>query len=329
MTRCYKWGYNPFFFYSILSKYILCITRAIPNDKLKDFFIDNKYESIPNIPDDQLGFYLAGLLEGDGHISLPFLGKTILNRVLNPRIVFTSHKNDLPLYAYIQRRLGGIGRFQLVGDNNIRYIIGDIKGLLHFINLVHGKLRTPKNKTFNELIEFLNKKYFLSLLNSNLDKSNLLENSWLTGFTEADGHFGIKIVEFKPKLDLKRSISHNISLRFKLDQRLNDKMTSLSMLSIMEEIANCLSCDVKTYNILKNDRTTMLSLTVTAIDKLKVVINYFNKYPLLGIKGINFNDFFKVYVMMIYKQHLTKEGRIKIKIIQSNMNSRRVLDRIN
>jgi hypothetical protein len=64
------------------------------------------------------------------------------------------------------------------------------------------------------------------------------------------------------------------------------------MLSIMEEIANCLSCDVKTYNILKNDRTTILSLTVTAIDKLKVVINYFNKYPLLGIKGINFNDFF-------------------------------------
>jgi hypothetical protein len=33
--------------------------------------------------------------------------------------------------------------------------------------------------------------------------------------------------------------------------------------------------------------------------------------------------------MMISKQHLTKEGRIKIKIIQSNMNSRRVLDRIN
>ena len=32
---------------------------------------------------DNLGYYLAGLLEGDGHLSLPSLGKTTLNRVLN------------------------------------------------------------------------------------------------------------------------------------------------------------------------------------------------------------------------------------------------------
>lgn len=61
------------------------------------------------------------------------------------------------------------------------------------------------------------------------------------------------------------------------------------MLIIMEEIANCLFCNVKTYNYLKNNKTTMLYPTVTAADKLKIVIGYFNKYPLLGVLGKSFN----------------------------------------
>jgi hypothetical protein len=124
-----------------------------------------------------LGHYLAGLLEGDGYIYLPFLGNTILNRVLNPRIIFTSHINDIGLYVYIQSQLGGIGRFQIDSNNTIRYIIGDVKGIITFINLVNNKLRTPKNTSFNSLIEFLNKKYNLLIPKSNLDLSNLLSNS--------------------------------------------------------------------------------------------------------------------------------------------------------
>jgi hypothetical protein len=73
--------------------------------------------------------------------------------------------------------LGGVGRFQLVNNNTIRYIIGDIKGITLFINIVHNKLKTPKNESFNELIGFMNKKYNLLIPLSNLDKSNFSENS--------------------------------------------------------------------------------------------------------------------------------------------------------
>lgn len=66
---------------------------------------------------------------------------------------------------------------------------------MFFINLIHGKLRTPKNKRFNDLIIFINKKYCLNIGGSLLDLSDFTKNSWLTGFTEADGHFGIKYVE--------------------------------------------------------------------------------------------------------------------------------------
>jgi len=33
------------------------------------------------------------------------------------------------------------------------------------------------------------------------DTFDLRDNSWFTGFTEADGHFGVKVVESKPKSD--------------------------------------------------------------------------------------------------------------------------------
>lgn len=127
---------------------------------------------------ENFGYYLAGLLEGDGSIYIPALSKnSILNRVLNPRIIFTSHISNLGLHAFIQSELGNIGRFQVTGSNTLRYIIGDLKGIQIFINLIHGKLRTPKNKTFNNLIKIINNKCSLSIPESLLDTSYFGSNS--------------------------------------------------------------------------------------------------------------------------------------------------------
>jgi hypothetical protein len=305
---------------SVFIKFKLYITKSISKEDIRK--IKEKSQNI-HISQEQLGFYLAGLLEGDGHISLPFLGNTILNRILNPRIIFTSHINDLWLYVYIQSMLGGIGRFQQVDNNIIRYIIGDKEGILHLIRIIHGKLRTPKNQSFNELIIFFNKKYNLNISESTLDKSDLFSNSWFAGFVEADGHFGVKIVEPKSKsITRKRSVSYNISLKFRLDQRFFDKKTSLSMLEIMEKIAQFLSCKLTTYQ--KKDNTKILSISVVAKDKIKFIIEYFNKHTLLGIKYINFKDWEVVYNMIICNKHLTEQGRSEIKLIQSNMNSKRI-----
>jgi len=147
-----------------LSKYTL--------NKIKNISFKKYHTSDRN----QLGYYIAGLLEGDGHISLPFLGKTILNRILNPRIVFTGHIKDIELYKNIQSQLNGIGRIQIVG-NIVRYIIGDREGIIFFINLVNNKIRTPKIYSLNKLIEFMNQKYQLNLPLSKLDQSDLLTNS--------------------------------------------------------------------------------------------------------------------------------------------------------
>ena len=301
----------------------LKIAKAVPIEDVKEalniytskeeFF--NKY----NVYKDKnnLGYYLAGLLEGDGSISIPSLGNTTMNRILNPRIVFTTHIDNLGLYAFIQSELGNLGRFQTTG-NVLRYIIGDKNGILVFIHLIHGKLRSPKNKRFNDLIQNFNVKYSLNISESHLDFSAFDNNSWLTGFAESDGHFGIKYLESKPKSeDMKRSRSENISLKFRLDQRAYDKPTSSSMLPFMEKLASFLNCNVKMYNSNKT-RTEILSLSVSAINNLKPLIDYFYKYPLIGEKYDKYSKWSRVYYMIISKEHLTKEGRLKIRSLIEN-----------
>lgn len=67
---------------------------------------------------------------------------------------------------------------------------------------MHNKLRTAKNIRFNDLIKFINAKYSLGMAESLLDNSNLVKDSWFTGFTgftESDGHFETVYKERKAK----------------------------------------------------------------------------------------------------------------------------------
>ena len=303
----------------IFSNLYLNMTRAI-DEKVLEQIRNNIKVNESKINKEEFGHYLAGLFEGDGHLSLPFLGQTTLQRILNPRIVFTSHVNNIELYVYIQSMLKGKGRFQIVNNNTIRYIIGDIEGIKLFVNVVHGKLKSSKNESFNKLIDFINQKYNLIIPFSNLEKSDFSNNSWLSGFTDADGHFGVKIVEAKPKSDTrKRSISNSISIKFRLDQRYLEGVNYM----LMESLSKFLLCKLSIY---KTNKGEMLSLSVSAIEKIGFIIEYFKKYPLLGIKGKDFKDWDIVYNMMLSKEHLTDEGRLKIKSIQSNMNSKRKIN---
>ena len=92
------------------------------------------------------------------------------------------------------------------------------------------------------------------------------------------------------------------------------------MLPIMESLASFLSCKLSFYLIgPKSNQREVLSLSVTGINSLEFIVNYFNKYPLLGIKGKDFKYWEVVYHMILSKEHLTERGRLKIRAIASEM----------
>jgi hypothetical protein len=63
--------------------------------------------------------------------------------------------------------------------------------------------------------------------------------------------------------------------------------------------------------------------SVESISKIKKVIDYFEKYPLIGVKGLDSKDFMIGYNMILNKEHLTDDGREKLKIIVAGMNRNR------
>lgn len=50
------------------------------------------------------------------------------------------------------------------------------------------------------------------------------------------------------------------------------------------------------------------------------ICNYYHKFPLKTIKAISFANWFKVYTMVINKEHLTEEGLDKIRKIKKKNN---------
>lgn len=101
------------------------------------------------------------------------------------------------------------------------------------------------------------------------------------------------------------------------------------MFPIMEKISNFLSCNLLStkrypYYPSKLESVDMLYVEVSALKKIEILINYFNKFPLLGNKQLDFKDWELVYHMINNKEHLTESGRTKINLIKSGMNSKRL-----
>jgi hypothetical protein len=62
--------------------------------------------------------------------------------------------------------------------------------------------------------------------------------------------------------------------------------------------------------------------SVESPQKLSKVITYFEKYPLIGIKGLDYKDNVFVYTMVLNKGDLTDKGRETIKRIVTGMSNR-------
>jgi len=133
---------------------------------------------------------------------------------------------------------------------------------------------------------------------------------WLAGFTSGDGCF----YTYAEK-DSKLRSGYRIKLRFNICQHSRDK-------SLLECISSYLNCG----NILETSRGEVNFDVHKFSDNYDKILTFFNKYPIQGVKALDFNDWKLVAEIVKSKDHLTKQGVEKIIKIKSNMNKSRVDD---
>ena len=184
--------------------------------------VDNEHK------DKNLGYYLAGLIEGDGYINL-----TKRNQVI---IGITFNLKDKPL---AEKLLTYIGQGSILKRSNkgVELRFGAVVSIKRIVALINGKFRTPKIDQLHQLIDWLNKNHSTDLKKLPLDNSSLNNNSWLAGFIDADGCFYI------------RNSLKQIICKFNLEQRMIYPKTNESYELILSKI--CLLLNVKGFVYVK------------------------------------------------------------------------------
>lgn len=249
---------------------------------------DHVPKHLKPLNNEQLGYYLAGLIDGDGHFSKV------------QQLVITFSFPDAFLAYYLKERLG-YGNVRKVKDKNAYLlIVSNKEGMLNVINLINGKLRTEHR--FNQIVNNVlsHTKYADPNINFTIDSSKNLDNHWLAGFSDADASFQIKFV---------KRITRNkpeIRLNFQIDQK-NDLLLNMIKEYLGGNIGYRKSQDTYYYGS-------------TNFGSAKRVINYFDQYHLQSRKHISYLRWRKVYRLIQDKEHLTDKGLSKILRIKSLIN---------
>lgn len=134
-----------------------------------------------------------------------------------------------------------------------------------------------------------------------VDESPLLENAWLSGFIEADGHFSVRAT-----LSL-----YKIECRMEIVQSTRDH-NNISKKDFLEKIAYIIHSTVKTIRQTKPNKE--YRVRSTNIKGNLVCKQYLQKYPLFGTKFLDFQDW--CIVLQFFEKNLHKNKSFYNQIVQ-------------
>lgn len=266
----------------------------------------------------QIGPYIAGLWEGSGHVWIPQFIHSPSGKTYIPQFCITFCESDYPLAVKLKSLLGGSIRFK---KENHAYVLtlASIADLTNVINLINGYLRGPKLEHFKALINWLNKHKNTNFYCKDKDTSNLLNNSWLSGFIDAEGSFDIRISLVK-----NGALKNRIAARFRLEQQKIDTKSSLSYFDLMNDISKTLLVSLSTSIHGRTAVNKEYFLISVSSEKSRLeLVNYLNKYPLFTGKILDYKNWLNCHYEICNKTHTTNKGIEVALLNKSQMNTKR------
>ena len=324
-------------------KFLLYITNKENQYTDISFIYNNKCKNIRNISSSKiriynvsrfassgqvrqyssLGPYLAGLIEGDGHIAVQDVNtQKVVHR---PKIIIAFNIHDKPLTEKLNTKLN-VGK--VIDKSETGHVLLQIlakEEVLKIINLINGFMRTPKIEALHRAINWINQKDNSSIPCLGLDTSPLNSNAWLTGFSDADGCFSITTYDRKKNgVFLRTSVQTFFRIEVKQDysRDVTLEQGESSFFHIMSEISHFLTVNLYTRTR-KTENKIFYAFAVVAHNSKshEILREYFSKFPLYSSKYLAYKDW--CLVQKLHKGSLTKENLEKIKEIKNQFNSKR------
>ena len=244
--------------------------------------------SSDKISDEWLTWFI-GFTEGDGAI---LLAKN------QPYFVITQKEEEILIHIC---KVLGIGYVKNFGKFS-RLMVFSKNHILVLISIFNGNVFLEKRKIqLKKWLDITN----ISYIDNNFVPS--LKDGWISGLIDAEGCFNVTL--FKRKA---MTLGYQVKLRFMIDQSEN-----LNDMIILKEILHL----ILTHRKLKRGAVgNMHRIETSSFNKLPLIINYINLFPLKTNKKESFDKWLEVYNLTLSKQHLNQKGLDNIKALSKRVN---------
>lgn len=234
-----------------------------------------------------LGWFI-GFAEGDGYLGINEGRAVFVLTQKESKILYEIR--DILKFGYV-KEFEGFFRFIVRKQSDVLLLFHLFNANLHLISKIEQlkEWSTQLNSKVN------NKDNKLKTITSPIKL--LLNNGWFSGFVDAEGCFNVYVAKN----------NKDIRIRFIVDQQ--------EGLLLFNDLKNILS-----YGSIYNRKNNNFRYSVSNLNSLSIIINYFNQFKLRTKKQLAFNKWIVIYNCVLNKEHKSPEGIEKIKVLSKLIN---------
>lgn len=237
-----------------------------------------------------MGWFI-GFAEGDGYLGINEGRPVFVLTQKESKILYEIR--DILKFGYVKEFVAPQGFY--------RYIVREQSRVFLLFHLFNGNLHLIPR--IEQLIEWSrqwnnnvnNSDKLLKVITSPINLS--LNNSWFSGFVDAEGCFNVYVAKH----------NKSVSLRFIVDQK--------DGLSLFNDLKNILS-----YGSIYKRKNNNFRYAVANLNSLSIIINYFNQFVLRTKKQWALDKWIVIYNCVLNKEHKSSEGIEKIKLLSQLVN---------
>jgi hypothetical protein len=274
------------------------IRVAISNKKKTfDFteYASRKPEHISTLDDSFLSWFL-GFIEGDGsfwtrdsNVGTSF---KVNSKTKRAEFDITQKIENIHVLKYIRTKLG-FGRvltFEKNGFSYCRFYTSQRENILRLVFLFNGNLIFKKRRIqFLKWLDELNLFWDVGISAKPFHLKLSLQNSWLSGFVDADGGFYTNVkTNFRGSKKPQGGSYIKFVTKFYITQR--------DEISVLQEILDVFESKKK-ISTLTNGKTSVLynRIEIHSAESFEKIFSYFQKFPLKTIRKIDYSRWVRVH----------------------------------